>query len=295
MRPPRRIEPRRPIRKGGLPVKNFWLWPPVYFLRQGLTLYFDCRLSQASACFAYCVLLTIFPVLICVSSVLGMANIDVATVITQFEPFLPDIALDAIASYLRYLTYHQGSGLLVAGLVGCWFSAAAAYRTIARVMADVFRAHSQSPLRDIIASILFPIGLLLTLNVSVVVVVTGQQTLTFLADNLPFLGQFLALWSWLRYVLLFAIFFLFILAVLLMAAPKGTLRRPLMASSLMATLALVVSSAVFSWFIGLSSRYSLVYGSLVSIVVLLVWLYLCGNILFLAISFTGVWYRDKHK
>ena len=34
--------------------------------------------------------------------------------------------------------------------------------------------------------------------------------------------------------------------------------------------------------------------SLVSIIVLLVWLYLCGNILFLAIAFTGVWYRDRN-
>ena len=53
-------------------MKKIWLWPPVYFLRQGLTLYFDCRLAQAAACFAYCVVLTIFPVLICLSYVLGI-------------------------------------------------------------------------------------------------------------------------------------------------------------------------------------------------------------------------------
>ena len=276
-------------------MKKIWLWPPVYFLREGLTLYFDCRLSQAAACFAYFVLLTIFPVLICVSYVLGMASIDIYTVITQFDPFLPDIALDAISSYLRYLTYHQTPGLFIAGLIACWFSASAAYRTIARVIADVFRAPSGSIFRDLIASVIFPIGLLLALDISVVVVVTGQQTLDFLAEKLPFLGQFLSLWGWLRYVLLFAIFFLFILSVLVMAAPRGILRRPLMVSSLIATLALVASSGLFSWFIGISSRYSLVYGSLVSIIVLLIWLYLCGNILFLAIAFTGVWYRDKEK
>ena len=76
-------------------MKKFLLWPPVCFLRQGLTLFFDCRLTLAAAGFAYFVLLTFFPVLICVSSLLGMANIDVAAVITQFEPFLPEITLDA--------------------------------------------------------------------------------------------------------------------------------------------------------------------------------------------------------
>ena len=55
----------------------------------------------------------------------------------------------------------------------------------------------------------------------------------------------------------------------------------MLVSSLVSALALVVSSAVFSWFIGLSTRLSLVYGSLVSLIILLLWLYLCGQILFL--------------
>ena len=38
-------------------------------------------------------------------------------------------------------------------------------------------------------------------------------------------------------------------------------------------------SILFSWFIGMSSRYSLVYGSLASLIILLAWLYFCGNIL----------------
>ena len=41
----------------------------------------------------------------------------------------------------------------------------------------------------------------------------------------------------------------------------------------------MLASAVFSFLIDLSSRYSLVYGSLTSIIILMVWLYVCGNIL----------------
>ena len=56
---------------------------------------------------------------------------------------------------------------------------------------------------------------------------------------------------------------------------------PLVLASLLAALAIVAASALFSWFIGMSSRYALVYGSLASLIILLVWLYLCGNILLL--------------
>ena len=43
----------------------------------------------------------------------------------------------------------------------------------------------------------------------------------------------------------------------------------------------------------MSSRYSLVYGSLASVIILLAWLSLCGNILMLGNVFNCVWYRRK--
>ena len=67
----------------------------------------------------------------------------------------------------------------------------------------------------------------------------------------------------------------------------------MVAGALVAAAALVVASMIFSWIIGLSSRYSLVYGSLTSMIVMLVWLYLCGNILIIGNVFNCVWYRWK--
>ena len=58
-------------------------------------------------------------------------------------------------------------------------------------------------------------------------------------------------------------------------------RRIVRGAALLASLAMVACSVLFSWFIGLSSRYTLVYGSLASLIILLVWLYFCGNILLL--------------
>lgn len=277
-------------------MKKLWSIPPVLFLRQSILLYFSRRVPQAAACLAYFMLLTVFPVLICVSYLLGLVNIDVVSLMDQLQNILPEAALDVLAGYLRYISFHQTPGLFLAGLAGCWFSAAAAFRTITRVIVDMYDDVSQSMVRGLVSSILFPIGLLVTIAVSVIVVVTGQRTLATVAARFPFLGYLVNLWSWTRYVLLFAVFFLFLLAVLNMAAPMGTPRFPVLLSSLVSSLSLVVSSGIFSWFIGLSSRYSLVYGSLVSLIILLIWLYLCGQILFLGIVFTSVWYKNwRHR
>ena len=273
-------------------MKKLWRSPVVTFFRDAILLYFSRRVPQAAACLAYFLLLSVFPVLICVSLVLGLVNIDVTSLIGQLQAFLPEDALDVLEGYLRYISLHQSPALFVAGLAAGWFSSAAAFRTITRVIIDMYQDVSQSMIRSVISSILFPIALLLTVDLSVIVVVTGQRTLEGLAERIPFLGQTLSLWIWVRYLLLFCIFFLFLLAVLNLAAPRGTPRLPMLLSGLLSSLALVVSSAVFSWFIGMSSRYSLVYGSLVSLIVLLIWLYLCGQILFLGIVFTSVWYHN---
>ena len=78
-----------------------------------------------------------------------------------------------------------------------------------------------------------------------------------------------------------------------MSAPRGRPRPPILTGGFLASVALVCASMLFSWFIGMSSRYSLVYGSLASVIILLVWLYLCGNILILGNVFNYVWYRRK--
>lgn len=275
--------------------RSFWDIPLVSFLRESIFCYFDCRGPQAAACLSYFVLLTIFPILICVSSILGLVDIDIVSLSADLENILPQAALNVIRGYLSYVSMHQSAGLFFAGLAACWLSAAAAFRTIARVIIDVYEDVSQSMVRGVVNSILFPFALLLTLDLSIIVVVTGGRTLASLAQRFPFLNNVLQLWSWSRYVVLFAVFLLFVLAVLNLASPKGTPRVPMLVSGLVSAFALVVSSAMFSWFIGLSSRYSLVYGSLMSLIVLLVWLYLCGQILFLGVVFTGVWYQHWWK
>ena len=73
--------------------------------------------------------------------------------------------------------------------------------------------------------------------------------------------------------------FLFILLLYRFAAPLDKPSPPVVPGALAASAALAAASAIFSLLMGNSARYSLVYGSLASVIIMLVWLYLCGNIL----------------
>lgn len=264
--------------------------------RQFISLYNGSRVPQAAACLAYFLLLTIFPILICVTVCLGMIHIDISSLPERLHSFLPAAALDILNNYLRYVASHRSPALAAAALAGCWFSAAAAFRTITGVMRESFPpGRADTPgIRSLLFSFLSPMALLIITLFSMLVLVTGHRTIDTLAEHLPFL-QPLPVWTWLRYLFLFAAFCVFLIAILMMAAPRGTPRFPVLLGSVLTSGALAVSSALFSWFVGLSTRYSLIYGSMVSIIILMVWLYLCGQVVLTGIVFTGFCYHMNHS
>ena len=176
------------------------------------------------------------------------------------------------------------------------FSASAAFRALMNIMEDLYGRKSYAGVWRIAASVAFSVLFLLTIYLALVVLLTGGW-LFHLVERLFHLETATLPWDWqwFRFLLLFLLVFLFVLLVYRMAAPRGRPRPPILTGAFLAAVALVAATALFSWFIGLSSRYSLVYGSLASVIILLVWLYLCGNILILGNVFNCVWYRHKKR
>jgi membrane protein len=77
---------------------------------------------------------------------------------------------------------------------------------------------------------------------------------------------------------MFAIAMLFLALLYWLTGPKGLARPPVLIGAFLSSLLLTLGVTLFSALITFSSRYSLVYGSLASMIILMVWLYFCGNI-----------------
>ena len=273
---------------------RIWNSSGVRYVRECIVLYFQKQIPRASAGLAYFLLLTVFPLIICVNAFLGLLNLDTLQIMSFVEGFLPEASFEMIELYLSYISVNQSGALLFAGVIMVFTTASAAFRTIMRVMADVYEQPPIRGLRGILVSILFPLGLLITIYLSIGVIVTGDWLLGWLNQFFA-MRDFFSLWRYLRFLILFLVFFLFILVISNLAVPKGVHRSPIIIGSGVSACALVAASILFSWFISMSTRYSLVYGSLVSIVVMMTWLYLCGNILLAGNILSSVWYREQGK
>ena len=281
-------------REEGSGLKKFWNSAGVRFGREMAALFFGQRGPQSAAELAYFLVLTFFPALICVNAIVGLLDLDIQTVLDAAAPFLPQEILGVLGDYIGYITTNQSAALLWAGGLATLVTASAAFRVLMHVMEGIYGRRSYRGLKRLGASLAFTVLFLFTIYLSLAVLLTGDWLFQAAEEffHLP-PGALPWHWRWVRYLLLFAMMLLFVLLVYRMAAPGGRSRPPVVAGALVAAVTLVIASMVFSWLIGLSSRYSLVYGSLTSMIVMLVWLYLCGNILIIGNVFNCVWYRWK--
>ena len=283
----------------------FFQLPPVLFVRDMVQTYGRLGVSRAAASLAYFLILTLFPLLVCVNFFIGLLELDPEAVFSALDPLLPRESLSIILEYLTYVSgipQSQSTPLLLASLFTILLSASAGLRTLLKTMDELYQIRHVSSLRRVAVSVILSLLFLLTIYLSIVVIFTGDWFFQVLEERLPpplaeliplrLLSQ---LWGWLRYLLLFFCVLLLVLAVYRMGTPPPLRRekKVLRLTALLSAGALVACSVLFSWFIDMSSRYSLVYGSLASLIILLVWLYFCGNILLAGAVAGRVWFHRR--
>ena len=275
--------------------------PPVAFVWGVADTYSRLGVARAAAALAYFLILTLFPLLMCFNFFIGLLPLSPEEVFSALDSILPRESLSLILDYLDYVSaipQSQSTPLLLACLFTIGLSASAGLRTLLQTMDELYQVRHVNSLHRLILSVALSLLFLLTIYLSIVVIFTGEWFFRLLESRLPQalldlipLVSLSQLWGWLRYLLLFLLVLILVLAVYRLGTPLPFRRqtRTLRLTALLSAAALVACSVLFSWFIGMSSRYSLVYGSLASLVILLVWLYFCGNILLLGAVAGRVW------
>lgn len=249
--------------------------------------YTRCGVPQAAAALAYFLILTLFPLLMCVNYLIGLFHLNLEQLLVSVNELIPPGVLEVVRDYLDYASHSQSPTVLAVALSAIVLSASAGLRILLQAMDRLYgRPAPPGPWR-IMVSVILSVLFLLTVYLSVVVIFTGEWFFRMLEVHLPpqlsallSLRALSELWQWLRYLLLFC----FVLPLVLLTYWVGTPRDRaggLIVFAALSAAALVACSGLFSLFLSLSSRYSLLYGSLASLIILLVWLYLCGNVLLL--------------
>ena len=250
--------------------------------------YYTHDVARDSAALTYYLLFAIFPLLIFISTLLGLLELDIAYITSVLEPLLPTDVLDVVRSYLEYVSANQSRQLLWFSLVfSVWFPMRAAGCLMHSLRKAFGRSAPESLWRSQLRILLFTVWLIVVIAVTLVLVVVGRSVLEFAGRFVTITEAFITAWSYLRFVVLALV--MVVTLVILYMLSQGQ-RRPLrevlpgVGSSLAAWMVL---SMAFSYYVEHVGQYSVLYGSIATVIVVLLWLYMSGQILVLGAEFSA--------
>ena len=260
------------------------------FITESIQTYTSRRVSRSAAEFAYFLTLSIFPLIIC--GVYILASFEL-TIEGMFEELWAADLLHAVLDSIAYAEAIPSAWLVWVSVTVIFTSGSAAFRSIMKIMEDIFGRPRHKGIVGMVYSFIFALLLLFAIYFSVFLISSGENLAREVESfaGVYGLAQF---WMRIRFLILFIVLVVVVHVVYIFTTPKKPKFRRL-PGAILASLALVIASGIFSNFMAASARYPLLYGSLASFVLLMVWGYLCGNVLICGNVFNFMLYRQQRR
>jgi membrane protein len=252
-------------------------------------------LPGLSAQLAYYFLLSLFPLLIVLFTLLPYIPIPHQDMLGIVRDFAPVEAMDLIEKNVHDIMNHRNGGLLSFGIIGTIWSSS---NGISAIVKAFNKAYNVKESRSFIVSrgmaILLTFGMIFVLILAIVLPVFGREIGVFLFSQMGYTTEFIKVWdtfSWLvSAIILFLIF-----TGLYWIAPNVKIKcRSAFPGAAFATVGWIISSIGLTFYVGNISNYSLTYGSIGAIIVLMIWLYISAFIIILG-GEINAFYSEKYR
>ena len=236
----------------------------------------DMDVAMRSAGVAYYAFLSIFPAVATAILIFGLVT-DITFVEGRYADvlaLLPDQAAsllnDQIVTLLNNSNAELGVGLLISVSVALWTGTRGANALIYAISCAHREERLRSPVRSLLMSLAVNAGIFLVILVSLF----GLAVVPTLARALPIdeFAEILALW--LRWPVLVMIIFTAVCVLYRVAPNREPPRwRWIMPGALVATIAWLAASLLFSVYVDNFANYNKTFGAIAAPVILLLWLY----------------------
>ncbi len=264
----------------------------VCFVKNFIRIYTDTQVTIASAALSYYFTMTFFPLIICLYTMLGNSYDQAMRIVQFLKSFASEEAIDLISDFLVYVASNNSPAMMVAGLAVLVTSASAASRSIQTTIGRMQGGVKFKAFMYFAFSIIFSLVFLAAIYFAMLVMLTGRQFITTVNKLLPFIDISHS-WNWMRFLVMGGIFFVLVWGVY-ETAKRNCDEYSTFPGTVVTTVALVAESLLFSVFIGRSAKYPLVYGSLASLILLMLWLYSCCLIIYVGAA-VNIALRDTRQ
>jgi membrane protein len=289
--PDDRRKPSRPTKLDGASWK--------FVIRKTLREFSTDQCTDIAAALTYYAVLSIFPALIALVSLLGVFGLG-TTGTDALLGIVKDVAPGSTANLIRgpieHFAHSPAAGFaLIAGIVVAIWSASGYVGAFSRAMNRIYETDEGRPFwklrpQQLLVTV---IAIVLIFIVAVILVVSGPVT-SAVGKALGLGAVVQTVWSILKWpVLLFVV--VLILAILYYATPNA--RQPkfrwMSLGAFLALVILAVATFLFGLYVANFSNYDRTYGSLAGVIVFLLWLWIANLALLFGAEFDAETERGR--
>lgn len=260
-------------------MKNLIRKPFFMKLRRTLKLSLDFGIMPSSAELSYYLLFSVFPMLIAISSALALLRINIGD-ISFLEVIVPHAVLEFVSEYMERSFGSNSLWFLFLGTYLTLFSGSQYIASVRQKLRAISGTAEKTFVYERLTAIIYSVLVLFLFFITLVFSFAGREFLNFLAEYFRITEFASSIWLVVRFVIIGAVAFFATAGLFRSTFGKGE-RKPsdYLIGSITVMLLWVVCSWAFSFFIDSFADYSVIYGSLSTVIVLLLWLYLTNLVL----------------
>lgn len=251
----------------------------AYLVKRMVYRYFADGIPQAAAELSYFLLFSMFPLLMFVNSILARPDISIEGITPVLE-MLPRTLRQLITTYLNQLSGTPSFSPMLIGIGLTLYFLSRAVRSMMRTVNDIYHVEvSRGMVKDVLISLGITAGFLVSVVCSFVLVVAGRALIRLLPQIVPVPQAVLDATHDASFWVMIAFIFLFLMLFNCVVPNLHLKFREVWPGALFSLVAWILVSWVFSFYVDNMARYSVLYGSLAAIIVLMLWLYIVSIIL----------------
>jgi membrane protein len=249
-------------------------------LKQLISRVIDDDIDALAAQVTYYLLLSFFPFLLLLLSMLGYSELRSKDVLIYLSQIMPKNSFDLIYTTVIEVFDSTNGNLLPLSIMGLVWTGSSGFRAIMKGLNKAYDEKETRPYwKTLSISILFMVGLALVIIAAVALVVFGQTIGGAIESRFNVSSSFILGWDIIRYLVTLG-GMIFIFAALYHFTPCRRLTWiEVMPGAIFSTLGWLISSLGFAYYVNNFNNYSSVYGGIGAVIVLMLWLYITSIII----------------
>nr|WP_240034010.1 YihY/virulence factor BrkB family protein [Planococcus salinus] len=264
------------------------------FMKELLQRIIDVDVPGLGAQLAFFFLLSIFPLLIFLITLLPYLNLSEDQIFNFMNEVVPEEVYTLIETTLNEVLTTQNTGLLSFGILATIWSASLGMNALIKSLNLSYGVEEDRPI--FIArgmSIVMTVLMILILIIALALPIFGEQLGILIFSFMGLEDDFLRVWNALRFTIPPLIIFI-VCAVIYWAVPNIKLSFwSVLAGAAFAAVGWLALSFGFSVYINNFANYSATYGSIGGIIVMMLWLYLSAMLLMIGGQINAVMQRRR--